>query len=125
MAISNANKTKMNKMNRVAQNVSLGNIIQNLENDVSTAGSDITTLGTNGVSGSVVVIKAQMSASAVVVGFTGKTKGIFLYQVTDGVSGSNLSQLWFRHTRSGSNLTVIPHDSGSLAVGDKINYFIA
>ena len=66
-----------------------------------------------------------MSASAVVVGFTGKTKGIFLYQVTDGVSGSNLAQTGFRHTRSGSQLTIIPHDSGSFTVGDVVNYFIA
>lgn len=103
MAISNALKAKVNKMNRAAKDVKLGDRIA-------------------GVSGSVAVTAAQMSASAVILYSDQALGGGFMYQVTR--SGSSLSELGFYGLRSGGSLTVRVVNSGSFAVGDVITYIL-
>jgi hypothetical protein len=103
MAISNAVKAKVNKMNRAAKDAQLGDRIA-------------------GISGSAAVTTAQMSASAVIVYSALATGGGFMYQVTR--SGSPLSELGFYGLRSGGSLTVKPINSGSFTVGDVVTYLL-
>ncbi len=106
-AISNAQKNRLNKMNRAAQDVSLGTVLQNLQGLVS---------------GSTAVTTAQMSASAVVLYNPQATLGFYMFQVTRG--GSTLGTV-FQALRSGGSLTIVPPVSGSFLVGDKVNYLMA
>lgn len=105
-AISSTTKAKLNKMNRAAQDASLGTVLQNLQGVVS---------------GSLAVTTAQMSASAVVAYSPQATLGGYLFQVTRG--GSSLATI-YQALRSGGSLTLVPPVSGSFLVGDKINYLI-
>lgn len=107
--ITNAVKNKLNKMNRAAQDAVLGTRVQSM-----------------GYGGSHVVTTAQMSASAVILYNALATDGVFMYQLTR--SGSNTATINganIKHLRSGGSLTLYPTNSGSLAVGDIVNYFIA
>jgi hypothetical protein len=109
MPISNVIKNKLNKMNRAAQDATLGTRVQSM-----------------GYAGSTVITTAQMSASAVIVYNALATDGVFMYQVTR--SGSNTAAITganVKHLRSGGSLTIIPTNSGSLNAGDILNYFIA
>ena len=127
MAISDANKTKMNKMNRVAKDTLLGNVIQNLQNDTSTAGSDIISLESSGsgISGSLSVSLAQESASAVEIYNPLFTKGTYLYNISAS-SGSNVDITGFINVRSGGSLTITPADTGgSFTQRQVINYIIS
>ena len=127
MAISDANKTKMNKMNRVAKDTLLGNVIQNLQNDTSTAGSDIISLESSGsgISGSLSVSLAQESASAVEIYSPLFTKGTYLYNISAS-SGSNVDITGFINVRSGGSLTITPADTGgSFTQRQVINYIIS
>ena len=103
MAISNTVKAKVNKMNRAAKDAQLGERIA-------------------GISGSLAVTTAQMSASAIIIYSDQASGGGFMFQVTR--SGSGLNQLDFFGLRSGGSLTVNPINSGSFAVGDVVTYLL-
>lgn len=107
MAISNATKTKINRMNRVAKDADLGSRLQ-------VAGI---------VAGSAVVSLAQQSASAVIVydAFATQQGQIFNITTTDG---SPLALTDYKFARSGGSLTIMPVNSGSFTVGDKITYIL-
>ena len=109
MPISNTIKNKLNKANRANADAVLGTRVQSM-----------------GYGGSLAITTAQMSASAVVIYNALATDGVFLYQLSR--SGSNTATLNganVKHLRSGGSLTLIPTNSGSFAVGDIVNYFIA
>ena len=101
--ISETAKAKVTKMNRAAKDIKLGERIA-------------------GVSGSVSVTTAQMSASAVTVYSDQAGGGGFLFQVARG--GSSLAQAGFYGLRSGGSLTVKPMASGSFAADDVVTYLL-
>ena len=119
MAISNANATKINHMNRASANVSLGTVIQNLQSGSSTLNSYIRS------SGSVSVSAAQASASQVEVA-TGLT-GLKGYIVQCYTSASVMTGVKVQN--SGSNLLVTAGSSvgstpKSLGLNDAVNWIV-
>jgi len=106
-AVSNTTKNKLNRMNRAAQDASIGTVLQNLQGLTS---------------GSLAVTLAQMSASAVVIYNPQATLGFYMYNVSR--SGCPISTT-FWEVRSGGSLTLVPPVSGSFLVGDVVNYLIA
>jgi len=97
MAISNANATKINKMNRASQNVSLGTVIQTIQSGSATLNGYIRSSGSKSID------VADSSASTVTI-LTGLTslKGQ-LVQVTSSTGSIILTG---SIVNSGSNLTI-------------------
>ena len=89
MTISTANAAKLNKMNRAAQNVSLGTVLKGLDTAIRS-------------SGSYTAIAADASASSVTIatGLTG-VKGFIAQVYTSGSQKSSIKVI-----NSGSNLTI-------------------
>jgi hypothetical protein len=69
VAISNANKVKINRMNRAAANVNLGTILQDLQTGSGVLNAFI------GASGSYTVTTPEMSASRVILSLPITAKG--------------------------------------------------
>jgi hypothetical protein len=90
MSISTSQKAKLNKMNRAAKDVSLGDLVQQMAQNSVVTGSAL------------VVTTPQMSASAVVIA-TGRT-GVIGSIINWTRSGSHMGPV--KVVNSGSNLTV-------------------
>lgn len=122
MAISNANRTKINKMNRVAKDTTLGTVIQTLQTDLDTAESAIDVLETYvGTSGSVLVTTAMMSASRIPIINASCNKGkIWQYMR----SGSYVTTVGEAAWVKGSGCLVLSAFSGSLLPNDQVYYMM-
>jgi len=103
----------LNKMNRAAQNATLGTKLGAAETDIDALEA------LRVFSGSATLISSQMSASAVVFYNALATKSAAIFQVSR--SGSALPNADYKYVRSGGSLTVSPAASGSFVVGDKIS----
>ena len=104
MAISTTNEAKLNKMNRAAQNVSLGTLLSTFESNAT-------------VSGSLTVSDAQCNASLVDIA-TGLTaiEGFNIQTYSTG------SLIWAQKVvSSGSNLTVYTGSAVDSAVTPGVN----
>ncbi len=103
--ISNANKAKLNKMNRAAQNVSLGNILQAAP-----------------ISGSHTITDAEANASAVTIA-TGLTAvGFGLAQIFRSGSIVSASASSLKITTSAGNMTI---SQGSSVIKDDLISWVA
>jgi hypothetical protein len=116
MAISNSYATKLNKMNRAAQNVTLGTLIQQLQSGSATLTSYI------GASGSYTVTAAEMNGSRVVLSLPITAKGwlVSMYR-----SGSNVSQFTNVSASTVGKLeisTALLSGSSGLRTNDVITY---
>lgn len=109
MAISSANATKINKMNRAAQNVNLGTIVKNLQTYV-------------GGSGSFLVTTPMMSASRVPIIDANCTKGIIWKYVRSGSPVSTIKELIWTPASGCMILCNYNLNSGSVLVGDEVHY---
>ena len=119
MAISNAQRAKINKMNRASQDVSLGTIVQNLQTGSATLNGYIRSTG------SYTAVEADSNASKVVIA-TGLT-GVVGYMVQVYTSGSQKSTI--KVINSGSNLTVTAGSAATSTVpaittGDVTNWMV-
>ena len=119
MAISNANATKINHMNRAAHNISMGTVIQDLQSGSSTLNGFIRASGS-------FTAGAPEAAGSVVTVLTGLT-GIKGYLVDCYKSGSLMTGIVV--VNSGSNLlmTAGSHVSATpkaFASGDIVNWIV-
>jgi hypothetical protein len=106
MAVSNANKNKLNKMNRAAQDAQLGEHIQNAV-----------------FAGAVVPSAAQITGSAITVYNALATNGMYMIDVYR--SGSKLAlNNAYKATRTGGSLVIAVVNSGSFTANDVVNYII-
>lgn len=113
MAITTTQKNHLNKMNKAAKDVSLGDIVYTM-----TAGSPVT-------AGMTTVGNTEISASKVVI--TPGLSAITTYQVQLFRSGSIISASGIYTEVSGSKLSVIPKTSGSWTpvAGDQVSWFVS
>jgi hypothetical protein len=107
MTISSDHETKLNKMNKAAQNVSLGTIIAGLQNDFI-------------ASGSLAVSAAQANGSSVTI-YTGLTSTVTGYQINVFRSGSALSSDPYVYA-SGGSVIITPGASYAVTTADRINW---
>jgi hypothetical protein len=136
MGISDSNATKLTKMNRAAQNVTLGTLLQTMESGSAAQTVQITTLmsasqtansqivalqaGVMGKSGSQVITSTHTNASVVTIdtGVTIKGQIVQIYR-----SGS-LTNAGAYVTKSSGSLSIRANTNGSyiLTAGDEINW---
>ena len=103
MSLSSTNVNKLNKMNRAAQDASLG-----------------TRIALAPISGSYVALTADASGSAITIA-TGQTD-LTGHMVQASRSGSQLSIV--NVVNSGSNLSITSGGTWKIAAGDVINYIV-
>jgi len=115
MAISNANATKINRMNRAADNVDLGTLVQSLQTYVATLQTNAT------VSGSIAINSTHTNGSVVTINpGLGANKG---YIVQLSRSGSMLTGSGVFVTNSSGSLSVSVTGAGwVMTIGDSINW---
>jgi hypothetical protein len=109
MAISNAQRDKINKMNRAAQDASLGTVVQDLQ-------------GLSVKSGTYTMVAADQTAGSKAIA-TGLGKNITgfmvqIYRANVLVSGATI-------TKSSANLTIATNGSTYVVTtGDVVNYIV-
>lgn len=102
MAITTAQKNKLNKMNRASQDVGIGTLLQKIDGPFS--------------SGSHTVTATEINASAIYLE-TGQTS-ITGFIVQRYMSGSQISDI--KVVSTGSNLNITAGSGSALATGDVI-----
>ena len=115
-SISNANATKINKMNKAFQNVDGGTLMQGFEDDIDTL------QGNGTVSGSVLVYALHTNASQVTIE-TGLGT-IVGFNLQTYLSGSLISEPRYVDSASGS-LVVMAFSGCSVLEDDQKMYWIA
>ena len=123
MAISNAQRAKINKMNKASQTVLLGTIVQGLQTDTVTLQSQASTLtGVNLLtSGSFSSGSVEATGSSISI-LTGTTaiKGAF---VNVRRSGSHIYNVDV-DISAGSKLVIKSTGSAAIASGDVVNWLV-
>jgi hypothetical protein len=109
--ISNANKAKLNKMNRAAKDATLGTVVQDLQSYV-------------GVSGSILVTTAMMSASRVPIIDANCTKGKMWQYVRSGSPLTTVKELVWTPASGCLILSATDLESGSILPNDQVYYMM-
>jgi len=116
MAITDAQKAKLNKMNRAAQDISLGTVLQTAETDIGALKTNTAKV----VRGKYAIIQADVTATHKTIN-TGVTISGFIVQIYR----SNILFADYKVTATATNLKIESNSTDyELTVGDVINYIV-